>query len=92
MTTIKKSPPTVKSRRYSAEDSAPRKAAAAQAPHSAPLLTLTETALRLGGVHRTTIMRWVKDGKLRCVRLSRKAILFEPSEIDRFIREHRSIG
>jgi excisionase family DNA binding protein len=56
------------------------------------LLTLTEAAFRLGRVHRTTIMRWVKEGKLKCVRLSRKAILFEPNEIDRFIREHRYSG
>ena len=56
------------------------------------LLTLTEAAFRLGRVHRTTIMRWVKEGRLRCVRLSRKAILFEVAEIDRFIREHRYSG
>lgn len=56
------------------------------------LLTLTEAAYRLGRVHRTTIMRWVKEGRLRCVRLSRKAILFEVLEIDRFIREHRYSG
>ena len=56
------------------------------------LLTLTETAFRLGDVHRTTVLRWVKEGKLRCVRLSRKAILFEPNEIERFIREHRHSG
>ena len=56
------------------------------------LVTLTEAAFRLGRVHRTTIMRWVKEGKLKCVRLSRKAILFEPGEIDRFIREHRYSG
>ena len=54
------------------------------------LMTLSEAAYRLGNVHRTTIMRWVKDGKLHCVRLSRKAIMFEPGEIERFIREHRS--
>jgi excisionase family DNA binding protein len=56
------------------------------------LVTLTEAAFRLGRVHRTTIMRWVKEGKLKCVRLSRKAILFEQGELDRFIREHRSSG
>ncbi len=60
--------------------------------NEAPLLTLTEAAFRLGRVHRTTIMRWVKEGRLRCVRLSRKAILFEIVEIDRFIREHRYSG
>lgn len=65
---------------------------AASDNESAPLLTLTEAAYRLGRVHRTTIMRWVKEGKLKCVRLSRKAILFEPAELDRFIREHRYSG
>ena len=56
------------------------------------LLTLTEAAQMLGHVHRTTIMRWVKEGRLNCIRLSRKAILFEVTEIDRFIREHRYSG
>jgi excisionase family DNA binding protein len=56
------------------------------------LITLTEAAFRLGRVHRTTIMRWVREGKLKCVRLSRKAILFEPGELDRFIQEHRYSG
>ena len=59
---------------------------------STRLLTLTEAAYRLGNVHRTTIMRWVKEGRLNCVRLSRKAILFEPKEIERFITEHRQSG
>ena len=56
------------------------------------LLTLTEAAQMLGHVHRTTIMRWVKEDKLRCVRLSRKVILFEPDEIQRFVRSHRDSG
>jgi len=59
-------------------------------PERDRLLTLAEASFRLGNVHRTTVMRWVKSGKLQCVRLSRKAILFEPGELDRFIREHRS--
>ena len=65
---------------------------AGSAEAESPLLTLTEAAFRLGRVHRTTIMRWVKEGRLRCVRLSRKAILFEVAEIDRFIKEHRYSG
>lgn len=56
------------------------------------LLTLTEAAQLLGHAHRTTIMRWVKEGRLSCIRLSRKAILFELAEIERFIREHRYSG
>ncbi len=56
------------------------------------LLTLTEAAQLLGHAHRTTIMRWVKEGRLSCIRLSRKAILFELVEIERFIREHRYSG
>jgi excisionase family DNA binding protein len=62
------------------------------APRAERLLTLSEAAFRLGRVHRTTVMRWVKEGGLRCVRLSRKAILFEPAELERFIRDHRSSG
>jgi excisionase family DNA binding protein len=76
------------------KEAAPRvkRSADDEAQAAGRLLTLTEAAFRLGRVHRTTIMRWVKEGKLKCVRLSRKAILFEPNEIDRFIREHRYSG
>ncbi len=56
------------------------------------LLTLSEAAEMLGRVHRTTIMRWVREDRLKCVRLSRKVILFERDEISRFIREHRATG
>lgn len=56
------------------------------------LLTLSEAAEMLGRVHRTTIMRWVREDRLKCVRLSRKVILFERDEITRFIREHRATG
>lgn len=56
------------------------------------LLTLFEAAEILGRVHRTTIMRWVRENRLKCVRLSRKVILFEREEINRFIREHRAAG
>jgi excisionase family DNA binding protein len=83
----KEVPPTT-TRRVASE---PDKNGADEA-QTARLITLTEAAFRLGRVHRTTIMRWVKEGKLNCVRLSRKAILFEPGEIDRFIREHRYSG
>lgn len=75
--TIRTKPPAAKSK---------------ESPESDRLLTLSEAAFRLGHVHRTTVMRWVKDGRLKCVRLSRKAILFETTELDRFIREHRSSG
>ncbi len=53
---------------------------------------LSEAAEMLGRVHRTTIMRWVREDRLKCVRLSRKVILFERDEINRFIREHRATG
>lgn len=56
------------------------------------LLTLSEAAEMLGRVHRTTIMRWVREDRLKCVRLSRKVILFERDEINRFVREHRATG
>ena len=56
------------------------------------LLTLSEAAEMLGRVHRTTIMRWVREDRLKCVRLSRKVILFERDEIMRFIKDHRATG
>lgn len=66
--------------------------AATQDADQKSLLTLTEAAQLLGHVHRTTIMRWVKENRLRCIRLSRKVILFELAEIERFVREHRHSG
>ncbi len=67
---------------------------APRAPGEGPqgLLTLSEAAEMLGRVHRTTIMRWVREDRLKCVRLSRKVILFERDEIMRFIRDHRATG
>ena len=84
-----KSPPSrARSRRPAASaDTASRTTA-----DSPRLLTLSEAAQHLGHVHRTTIMRWVHEGRLKCIRLSRKAILFEPAELDRFVREHRFSG
>jgi len=82
------SPPRRRSTRNKAMPTPPTDAA----PRTDRLLTLSEAAFRLGRVHRTTVMRWVKEGGLRCVRLSRKAILFEPAELERFIRDHRSSG
>jgi excisionase family DNA binding protein len=73
----------------SAESDLPGRAGTASNPC---LLTLGEAAQHLGHVHRTTIMRWVREGRLKCIRLSRKAILFEPTELDRFVREHRYSG
>jgi len=86
MKTIAKSPPTRSSSRRPADGSDLIGRFNAPNPR---LLTLSEAALHLGHVHRTTIMRWVREGRLRCIRLSRKAILFEQAELDRFVREHR---
>ena len=79
-------------RKRSVKTSVPPSSPADATPRADRLLTLAEAAFRLGQVHRTTVMRWVKEGGLRCVRLSRKAILFEAVELERFIRDHRSSG
>jgi excisionase family DNA binding protein len=80
----------ISGRKHSSTPAEPRRARPSAETGTDRLLTLSEAAFRLGQVHRTTVMRWVKEGGLRCVRLSRKAILFEPAELERFIREHRS--
>ncbi len=89
MITKSVSPPRATSRRPRSGDSLSSGRTGAS---SSPLLTLSEAAFHLGHVHRTTIMRWVREGRLKCIRLSRKAILFEPTELDRFVREHRFSG
>ncbi len=51
------------------------------------LLTLESVASQLA-VSPHTVRKWVKLGKLRPVRICRR-LLFEPSEIARFISEAR---
>jgi excisionase family DNA binding protein len=40
-------------------------------------------------VHPTTVRRWARQGKLRPIRLSANRVVFEWSEIERFLEAHR---
>ena len=87
-TAVKAPPKRLSPRRVPAEPQSQVRSGVA----SPQLLTLAEAAMHLGHVHRTTIMRWVREGRLKCIRLSRKAILFEPAELERFVSNHRYSG
>jgi len=50
------------------------------------LLTAEQVATRLH-LHIATVWRYVREGKLRAVRLSYKNILIRQSELDRFLSE-----
>lgn len=48
------------------------------------LLTSRDVA-RLLGVTCSTIQRWAKCGKIRCVRLSSRCVRFEPTVVETLI-------
>jgi excisionase family DNA binding protein len=48
-----------------------------------PLKQVRETL----GVTRMTLYRWVKEGKLSVVRLSRQKVYVRREELERFVRE-----
>lgn len=50
------------------------------------LLTLTDVADRLG-ISKVTLWRWIKNGKLSAVRLSKRTVYVRKDEVERFIRE-----
>ena len=50
------------------------------------LLTAEQVAARLH-LHIATVWRYVREGKLRAVRLSYKGIRIRQSELDRFLNE-----
>jgi excisionase family DNA binding protein len=50
------------------------------------LITLSEVADRLG-ISRVTLWRWIKDGKLASVKLSKRTVYVREEELERFIRD-----
>lgn len=50
------------------------------------LLTPTEAASILK-ISKKTILRWAKEKKIECVRISKKTILFQAEAIDTFVNE-----
>ena|SRR5271157_3143875 len=48
------------------------------------LLSSDEAASKLK-ITKRTILRWARDGKIECVRISAKVVLFTAEAIDRFV-------
>ena len=46
-----------------------------------------EEAAQLLNVTRRTLLRWAREKKIECVRISKKTILFSPDAIDEFVRQ-----
>lgn len=44
-----------------------------------------EEVMKIFGINRVTLWRWIKRGDIKCIR-TRKLIYFEREEIDRFIQ------
>ena len=49
------------------------------------LLSAGEAASKLK-ITKRTILRWAREGKIECVRLSRKVVLFTGEAVDEFVR------
>ena len=54
------------------------------------LLSADEAASKLN-ITKRTILRWAREGKIECVRISAKVVLFAVEAIDRFV-ESRTFG
>ena len=48
------------------------------------LLSADEAASKLN-ITKRTILRWAREGKIECVRISAKVVLFTAEAIDRFV-------
>jgi excisionase family DNA binding protein len=48
-------------------------------------ITAEETASKLN-VTKRTVLKWARQGKLECVRISAKVVLFTVEAIDRFVQ------
>jgi hypothetical protein len=56
-----------------------------------PLLNADEVGDRLGGIDRQAVYRLKREGKLKAVHLSTTRFMFQPEEVERFIREGGAI-
>ena len=46
-----------------------------------------DEAAQLLNVTRRTLLRWAREKKIECVRISKKKIIFSPEAIDEFVRQ-----
>lgn len=52
-----------------------------------PLLTYPQAAEYLGGVHVTTLRRWVRAGKIPVLHLGPRVTRFDQRDLDRHLAE-----
>jgi len=51
------------------------------------LMTPKEAARRYA-ISASTLRRWAREGRLRCVRMSERCIRFRVSDLERFFEDH----
>ncbi len=55
------------------------------------LLTMKEVRERLGNIHENTLYRYIKDGLIPIVRISRTKRFITQESLEKFIKEHTGI-
>jgi excisionase family DNA binding protein len=52
------------------------------------LMKSSEAAARLG-VSLTTLHRWVRSGKIECIRIEKNSVFFTQDALEEFVHKHR---
>lgn len=55
-------------------------------------LYLVEEIAAYFGVHKNTVLNWIKDNKLKCIKLSGRTIRISQEQLDEFILESENNG
>ncbi|MBZ0266036.1 helix-turn-helix domain-containing protein [bacterium] len=55
-----------------------------------PLLRTSKETAEMLGISRSTLHRWVKAGKIPCIRIEQNSVYFTTDDIDKFIEESRT--
>ncbi len=58
-------------------------------PDTKELTKPAREVAKILGVHPNTVFRWVKSGKIECLRYSKNSIYFTFDQINDFINSHR---
>lgn len=58
-------------------------------PNTTQLTKPAKEVADILGVHPNTLLRWVKAGKIECVRSARNSMRFTYDQVERYINTHR---